>query len=65
MDYIKAIEKHLGKKAKKEYHPMQPGDVTRTDADVTDLQRDLNYKPDTTVDEGIGRFVRWYKEYYK
>ena len=64
MDYIGAVEKYLGKEAEKEYLPMQPGDVPKTDADVTDLQRNLNYKPNTTVDEGIRRFVRWYKEYY-
>lgn len=65
MDYIKAIEKHLGKEAEKEFLPMQPGDVPKTDADVTDLQRNLNYKPDTPVSEGIRRFVQWYREYYK
>ena len=65
MDYIAAIEKQLGKTAQKELMPMQPGDVPRTDADVTDLQRDLGYKPDTTVEKGIERFVAWYREYYK
>jgi len=64
MDYIKAIERHLGKEAEKEFMPMQPGDVPKTDADVSDLQRNLNYKPDTPVDEGIRRFVEWYREYY-
>lgn len=64
MDYIKAIEKHLGKEAEKEFLPMQPGDVPKTDADVTDLQQNLNYKPDTPVSEGIRRFVEWYREYY-
>jgi len=64
MEYIAAIEKHLGKTAKKEFMPMQPGDVPRTDADVTDLQRNLGYKPDTPVEKGIERFVAWYKNYY-
>lgn len=63
MDYIKAIEKHLGKKAKKEFLPMQPGDVPRTEADVTNLIKDLGYKPDTTVEKGIKEFVNWYKIY--
>lgn len=64
MDYIKAIEKHLGKEAEKEFLPMQPGDVPKTDADVTDLRQNLNYKPDTPVSEGIRRFVEWYEAYY-
>ena len=64
MNYIKAIEKHLGKEAEKEFLPMQPGDVPKTDADVTDLRQNLNYKPDTPVSEGIRRFVEWYREYY-
>ncbi len=65
MDFIRAIEKHLGKEAKKEFLPMQPGDVPRTEADVTDLVRDMGYKPSTTVEEGIGRFIEWYRWYYQ
>ncbi|MFW5982957.1 MAG: hypothetical protein ACOCQ4_00510 [bacterium] len=65
MEYIAAIEKHLSKTAKKELMPMQPGDVPRTDADVSDLQRDLGYKPNTSVEKGIEWFVAWYKKYYK
>ena len=64
MDFIRAIEKHLGKEAQKEFLPMQPGDVPRTEADVTDLVRDMGYKPSSTVEEGIGRFIEWYREYY-
>lgn len=64
MDFIRAIEKYLGKEAKKEYLPMQPGDVPRTEADVTDLVREMGYKPSTTVEEGIGRFIKWYRGYY-
>jgi len=64
MDFISAIEKYLGKEAEKEFLPMQPGDVPRTEADVTDLVRDMGYKPSTTVDEGIARFIEWYREYY-
>lgn len=65
MDFIRAIEKHLGKEAEKEYLPMQPGDVPRTEADVTDLVRDMGYKPSTTVEKGIERFIEWYRGYYK
>ncbi|MFO8055053.1 MAG: NAD-dependent epimerase [Bacteroidales bacterium] len=65
MEYIQAIEKHLGKKAGKEFLPLQPGDVPRTNADVTDLQQDLGYKPNTPVNEGIKAFIKWYRSYYK
>ena len=65
MDYIGAIEKHLGKEAEKEYLPMQDGDVPMTYADVDDLIEDVGFKPDTSIDEGIGKFIEWYKEYYK
>ncbi|MGC9332028.1 MAG: NAD-dependent epimerase [Bacteroidales bacterium] len=65
MEYIAAIEKHLGKTATKELMPMQPGDVPCTNADVTDLMVNLGYKPDTPVEKGIERFVAWYKEYFK
>ncbi|WP_076790992.1 NAD-dependent epimerase [Chlorobium sp. KB01] len=65
MDYIKAIEDQLGRTAEKEYLPLQPGDVPDTYADVDQLMQDVNYKPETTVQQGIKRFVAWYKEYYK
>jgi UDP-glucuronate 4-epimerase len=60
MDYIEAIENALGKKAVKEYLPMQPGDVYKTFADVSDLEEKLNYHPATPVSEGVRRFVDWY-----
>ncbi|MBI1224035.1 MAG: NAD-dependent epimerase/dehydratase family protein [Bacteroidetes bacterium] len=63
MEFITAIEDELGVEAKKEYLPMQPGDVETTYADVSDLMRDFDYKPKTTVREGIARFVRWYLVY--
>ena len=44
---------------------MQPGDVLRTYADVSDLERDINFKPMTSIEEGLDRFVKWYKEYYR
>ena len=64
MDYIEALEKALGKKAKKIYLPLQPGDVPETFADINDLVEQFNYKPSTTLEEGIARFVNWYLEYY-
>ncbi len=64
MDYIDTLEKCLGRTAVKEYLPMQPGDVYQTYADVSDLMRDYDFKPDTSIEEGLGRFVAWYREYY-
>ena len=64
LDFIKAIESALGKEAKINFKPMQPGDVLATFADVGDLMRDVGFKPDTPIHEGIGRFVDWYKSYY-
>ena len=65
MDFIEAIEENLGKKAEKQLLPMQPGDVAATCADVQDLANNLHYKPNTKVQEGIKRFVEWYRAYYK
>ena len=65
MDYIEALENALGKKAEKVFLPLQPGDVPETYADVNDLVDQFNYKPSTTVEEGISQFVNWYGEYYK
>jgi UDP-glucuronate 4-epimerase len=65
MDFIEAIEKEVGKPAKKNLLPMQPGDVPATSADVDDLMRDVGFKPATPVAEGIRNFVRWYREYYR
>ncbi|NTV98634.1 MAG: NAD-dependent epimerase [Chlorobiaceae bacterium] len=65
MDYISALEKELGRTAEKEFLPLQPGDVPDTYADVEQLVNDVHYKPETSVDEGIRRFVVWYREYYK
>ena len=64
MDYVAALEKCLGREAKKEYLPMQPGDVYQTYADVTDLMRDYDFKPETSIEEGLQKFVDWYREYY-
>lgn len=65
MDYIQTLEKHLGREAKKEFLPMQPGDVYQTYADVSDLMHNFNFKPSTSIDEGLGKFVTWFKEYYR
>ena len=64
MDYIAAIEKALGKKAQVQYLPLQDGDVPNTYADVDDLVAQFNYKPSTPVEEGIARFVDWYRGYF-
>jgi UDP-glucuronate 4-epimerase len=63
--YIEVIEKKLGKKAQKNFLPLQPGDVPDTYADVEDLIRDVGFKPQTPVEEGISRFIDWYREYFK
>ncbi|HJA93717.1 MAG TPA: NAD-dependent epimerase [Candidatus Eisenbergiella merdipullorum] len=63
MDFIETLEEALGKKALKEYYPMQPGDVYQTYADVDDLIRDFDYCPSTEIREGLGRFAEWYKKW--
>lgn len=63
-EFIKEIEKALGKQAIKEYLGLQPGDVAATYADVDDLMKDVGFKPATMLSEGIKQFVHWYKEYY-
>jgi UDP-glucuronate 4-epimerase len=64
MRYIEVFEEKLGKKAKLNMMPMQPGDVTNTEADVTATHRDLGYSPKVSIEEGVGRFVDWYLDYY-
>ena len=63
--YIEVIEDCLGKKAEKNLLPLQPGDVPDTYANVDDLIKDVDYKPSTPLEEGIAKFVAWYREYYK
>ncbi|MBN1103425.1 MAG: NAD-dependent epimerase/dehydratase family protein, partial [Deltaproteobacteria bacterium] len=65
MEYISAVEEALGRKAEKNFLPMQPGDVPATWADVDDLVEDFGYRPGVPVREGVGRFVEWYVDYYK
>ena len=62
--FIQVLEKCLGKEAKKNLLPMQPGDVPATFADVEALMRDVDFKPDTSIEVGISRFVEWYRGYY-
>ena len=64
MDYISALEDSLGKEAKKEFLPIQPGDVPDTYADVTELVEQFDYKPATPVKEGISNFSQWFVKYY-
>ena len=63
--FITAIEEALGRKAIRNYLPMQPGDVPATCADVEDLERDVGFTPATLLETGIARFIEWYKAYYK
>lgn len=64
MAFIKALEKNLGKKARMEMLPPQPGDVPDTAADVSDLLSTIDLKPDVEIEEGVERFVRWFRDYY-
>jgi UDP-glucuronate 4-epimerase len=65
MRLIEVLEQTLGKTAVKKMLPMQPGDVPATYADVDDLTADVGFKPSTSIEEGVGRFVRWYREYHR
>jgi UDP-glucuronate 4-epimerase len=65
MRFIEIIEEKLGKKAVKNLLPLQEGDVPETYADVDDLMRDVNFKPATPIEVGIGNFIEWYVDYYK
>lgn len=65
MQYVRTLETALGREANIEYMPMQDGDVPATYANVDELHKDVGFRPRTTIEEGIGRFVEWYKEYYK
>ncbi|MBK8961883.1 MAG: NAD-dependent epimerase [Candidatus Competibacteraceae bacterium] len=65
MRYIEVLEDCLGRKATKNLLPMQAGDVPDTYADVDALVRDVGYRPDTPIEEGVARFVKWYRDYYR
>ena len=64
MYFVETLEKALGKTARKEFLPMQPGDVYQTYADVTPLIEKYGFKPSTSIEDGLAKFVEWYKEYY-
>ena len=64
LDFIAVIESELGKKAVKRMLPMQPGDVYSTYADVNDLMSDVGFSPSTPIEEGMKRFIQWYRHYY-
>ncbi|WP_316960077.1 NAD-dependent epimerase [Staphylococcus delphini] len=65
MEFVEAIENKLGKVAKKNYMDLQPGDVPETYANVDDLFNNIDFKPETTIQDGVNRFVDWYLDYYK
>jgi UDP-glucuronate 4-epimerase len=65
MQLIKILENCLGAEAKKEFLPMQPGDVPATYADIADLEREVGFEPRTDIETGVAKFVAWYREYYK
>ena len=64
MHFIEVLEMCLGREAKKEFLSMQPGYVYQTYADVYDLIADFGFKPETSIEGGLGKFVGWYKDYY-
>jgi UDP-glucuronate 4-epimerase len=64
MRYVELIEENLGRKAKLNFLPLQPGDVPDTWADIEDLARDVGYSPSTPVEEGVREFISWYRRYY-
>lgn len=65
LDFIEAIEEHVGKKAIKNMMPLQPGDVPATYANVDALYNAVDFKPETAIKDGVGEFVKWYVDYYK
>tara|TARA_Y100001935_G_C17294550_1_gene505319 strand:+ start:1006 stop:2013 length:1008 start_codon:yes stop_codon:yes gene_type:complete len=64
-EFIRAIEDSIGLKAKKNFLPLQPGDVPDTYADISALEKDFNYRPNTSIYEGINKFIDWYRDYYR
>ena len=65
LEFVELIEKTLNKKAQKKLLPIQPGDVSKTFADITESKKDLKFSPKTKISEGIPKFIRWYKNYYR
>jgi UDP-glucuronate 4-epimerase len=64
-EFIQQIERATGRKAVQRMLPMQPGDVLSTFANIDDLQRDFGFSPSTTIDQGVERFVEWYRQYHR
>jgi UDP-glucuronate 4-epimerase len=64
LEVVRLLERALGKEARCELLPMQPGDVPATYADVDDLMRDFGFRPSTSIAEGIAQFIAWYREYH-
>jgi len=65
LDFIGLLERLLGRKAELNFMPMQPGEMLRTCADVSDLEKAVGFRPDTPIETGLARFVEWYREYYR
>jgi UDP-glucuronate 4-epimerase len=65
LDFIRALEEAIGKRAELKYLPMQAGDVEKTFADISQTQRDFGFAPKTQIGEGLKRFVGWYREFYQ
>jgi UDP-glucuronate 4-epimerase len=65
MHVVSLLEKEFGYAATKEMLPMRPGDVPATHADVEDLARDIGFRPSTTIEDGIARFAKWYRDYHR
>jgi UDP-glucuronate 4-epimerase len=63
-DVVRILERELGRKAQCELVPMQPGDVPETCADVSDLEQAVGFRPATPIEEGVRRFVAWYRDYH-
>jgi UDP-glucuronate 4-epimerase len=62
---VTLLEQELGRKAKIEPVPMQPGDVPETCAEIDDLMRDIGFRPMTSIEDGVRKFVAWYRKYYR
>jgi UDP-glucuronate 4-epimerase len=65
LQFIEILEQLLGKVATKNFLPMQPGEVLSTYADVDDLARDFDFRPNTSIEVGLQKFVQWYRDYYQ
>ena len=65
LEVVRLLEEAIGKKAKRELLPIQPGDVPATYADIDDLMRDVGFRPATGIADGIARFVEWYRAYHR